>query len=75
MRKERRLYLLVGILLALTWSHRTPADTPTSPCILAIGNEQEVDSVALRYKGWQGGASIPAASLVHQCCIVTIRDC
>ena len=60
------------MLLALTWGHCTPADTPTRPCITAISNEHQLDDVAFAcYVGRQGGA----AALLHQGCPVPVRDC
>ena len=74
------------MLLALTWGHCTPADTPTSSCITAISNEHELDDVACAsYVSRQGGADTlasnnnvvrgGAAALLHQGCPVPVRDC
>ena len=61
-----------NMLLTLTWCHRTPAETPTSPCIMVIRNEQELDNVASAcYVSRQGGA----AAFLHQGCPVAVRDC
>ena len=60
------------MLLALTWGHCTPADTPTSPSTSVISNEHELDDVACAsYVGRNGGA----AAFLHQGCPVAVRDC
>ena len=59
-------------LLTLTGCHRTPADTPTRPCITAISAEHQLDDVACAcYVGRQGCA----AALLHQGCPVAVHDC
>ena len=61
-----------NILLALTWCHRTPANTPTRPCGAAISTEHQINDVAFAcYVGREGGA----AALLHQGRPVPIRDC
>ena len=61
------------LLLALTWCHCTPADTPTRVSIIkAISTEHQVDEVACAsYGGRNGGA----AAFLHQGCPVAVRDC
>ena len=60
------------MLLALTWGHCTPADTPARVCTTAISTEQKVDDVACAsYVSRQG----VAAALLHQGCPVPVRDC
>ena len=60
------------MLLALTWGHCTPADTPTSTCTIATRTEHQVDDVACAsYVGRNGGA----AAFLHQGCPVPVRDC
>ena len=60
------------MLLALTWCHRTPAETPPSAPTSAISNEHQLDDVACAcYVGRQG----VAAALLHQGCPVPVRDC
>ena len=60
------------MLFALTWCHRTPADTPTRSCSIAISAEHQVDDVACAsYGSRQGGAT----ALLHQGCPVAVRDC
>ena len=60
------------MLLTITWSHCSPADTPARPCITAIGDEHQLDNVACAcYVGRKGGA----AALLHQGCPVPVRDC
>ena len=60
-----------NILLTLTWCHRTPADTPTRPCITSIGNEHQFDDVACAcYVGRKGVAT----ALLHQDCPVAVCD-
>ena len=46
------------MLLTLTWCHRTPTETPTSPySVRATSNEHQLDNVACAgYIGRQGGA-------------------
>ena len=74
------------LLLTLTWCHRTPADTPTRPCIKVTSNEYELDNIACAgYIGRQGGADSlvsdhnvalrGSAALLHQGCPVAVRDC
>ena len=75
------------MLLTLTWCHRTPADTPTRPCISIISNERQLDDVACAgYVGRQGGADTlvsdqnvairgGSAAFLHQSCPVAVRDC
>ena len=75
-----------NILLTLTWCHRTPADTPTRPCITSISLEHQLDDVACAcYVGRKGVADTlasnknapgrVAAALLHQGCPVAVRDC
>ena len=77
-----------NILLALTWCHRSPADTPTRHCnTSAISTEHQLDNVACAcYVGRQEGAHTlasdhnvairgGAAALLHQSCPVAVRDC
>ena len=75
-----------NMLLALTWCHCTPADTPTRPCPTAISTEHQVDDVAFAsYGSRQGGADTlasnenirrgGAAAFLHQGCPVAVRDC
>ena len=60
------------MFLTLTWCHRTPADTPTRPCIIVISTEHQLDDVACAcYVGWKG----VAAALLHQGCPVTVQNC
>ena len=50
----------------------SPTHIPTSACTPAISAEVYPDLVAYACDGgWQGGA----ASLLHQGCPVTVRDC
>ena len=56
----------------LTWCHRNPADTPTSPCSTAISNEPELDNVACAcYVSRQGVAT----AFFHQGCPIAVCDC
>ena len=65
--------ILQNIVLALTWCHCTPADTPTRPCPTAISTEHQVDDVACAsYISRQG---VVAAAPLHQGCPVAVRDC
>ena len=58
------------MLLALTWGHCTPADTPTSTCTIATRTEHQVDDVACAsYVSRQG----PAASFLHYVSIIWIN--
>ena len=74
------------MLLTLTWCHRSPAATPTRPCISIISNEHQLDNVACAYYvGRQGGADTlvsdqnvairGSAAFLHQSCPVAVRDC
>ena len=59
-------------MFTLTRCHRTPADTPTRPCLTVISTEHQLDDVACAcYLGRKGGA----AALLHQGCPVAIQDC
>ena len=61
-----------NMLLALTWCHCAPPDTPTRPCGTPISTEHQLDNVACAcYVGRKGGA----AALLHQGCPVTVSDC
>ena len=62
------------MLLTLTWyrCHRSPADTPTSPSITAISNEQELDNVGSASDISRQGV---AAAFPQQGCPVAVRDC
>ena len=59
-------------MLTLTCCYCSPTYIPTSACITAISAEVKHNHIAYASDGgWQGGA----ASLLHQGCPVTVRDC
>ena len=61
-----------NILLALTWCHRSPADTPTRFLTSMVSCKQYVDEIALAADlARQGGAT----GLAHQGRPVSILDC
>ena len=52
-----------NMLLALTWCHCTPADTPASPIAITISTEHQVDHIACAsYGSRQGGADTLASN-------------
>ena len=69
-----------------TWCYRTPGNTPTRPCIIAISSENKVDNMAPASDFfWEGGMlklasnhdamQGRATALLQQDCPVTVCDC